>query len=132
MKIRLIEKDLDEVFFDNEQNLLNHYNKHVLSGSDGTKQLPNMTKDDYNNLADKLSSSPCGSISDKSAQVVGYETVSGRRIKFDKSSGYVVVYVDDDVRGHTAIALYKQTPKKFFFRANGTDPKYAFYKDLTK
>lgn len=125
---KLLEKYnyLDEVYFERESDLDRHYNKHVVSDEDGPFKMEYMSKDDYNNLADTLSSAPASRINDRSARIIGYVTERGRFVKYDRDTNLVVAYVDDDVNGHTAISLYKQPISKFYRKLNSDNPDFKF------
>ena len=49
-------QDIDEVYFTNKASLDKHYKKHVLSDEDGVYKMKYMDKDEYNELANQLSS----------------------------------------------------------------------------
>lgn len=117
MKFKLTNSDLYEVYF-TKNNLQRHYNKHVISDEDGYLKMEYMSPEEYDALADKLSNAQASRLNDKEADIIGYITKGGRIIKHDKRNNLTVVYVDDDINGHEAIALYKQRTGKFFDRAN--------------
>ena len=113
---------LDEVFFSKRKrdnglsNLELHYCRHVnpdycdmeLSDIDSTEErMSMMTIDEYDAIADKLSNSKASKLNDRSADIIGYVTKSGKMVKYQKSTGFVVVYVDDNVKGHEIISLYQ-------------------------
>ena len=126
MKFTLVEDSmLDEVYF-TKDNLNRHHYKHVISNEDGPLKMQYMTPEEYNKLADDLSSSHASRINDKNADIIGYITKNGRIIKHDRRNKLTVVYVDDDVRGHEVISLYKQPTKKFFDRLNRTGSETEF------
>ena len=125
MKFKLVEEIIDEVFF-TKNNLERHHYKHIISDEDGPWQMEYMTPEEYDNLADKLSSSCASKINDRTAKIIGYVTKSGRIVKHDRENYLTVVYVDDDVKGHEAIALYKQHTKKFFDKLNRPESEMAF------
>ena len=146
MKIHVIDDNaLDEVFFSRRNskgkplsNLEFHYTKHVdpkyyadkMLGVDTEDQLmPMMTIDEYDALADKLSSANASDVRDKDADIIGYVTKNGNLVKYQKSTGYLVAYVDDDEKGHEAIALYKQPFEKFKKNLEGS-PKFKYVSDL--
>lgn len=133
MKFTIVEEieNLDEVYF-TSKNLLKHYNKHVVSNEDGMLKMDKMTMDDYNQLADTLSSAPAGRINDRSANIIGYVTVNGKSVKHDKKNQLTVIYVDDDIQGHEAISLYKQPLYKFFRMVNDQERPYCFSSHLLK
>lgn len=115
-------KHLWEVLFSSDYNLNKHYNKHVISDEDGQLKMDFMSKDDYNYLADTLSSSHAGKLNNKEATIIGYTTKSGKFIKYDKLNHLLIVYAKDG-----AIALYKQGNKKFWDTVNGNrNPEYAY------
>lgn len=119
-------QDIDEVYFTNKASLDRHYEKHVISDEDGIYKMKYMDKDEYNELANQLSSAKASRLNDRSADIIGYVTKSGRSVKYDKRTNLVVAYVDDDKQGHEAIALYKQPINKFFRKVNGNDVTFAF------
>ena len=126
MKFTLVENSvLDEVYF-TKDNLNRHHYKHVISNEDGPLKMQYMTPEEYDKLADDLSSSRASRINDKNADIIGYITKNGRIIKHDRKNKLTVVYVDDDVRGHEVISLYKQPTKKFFDRLNRTGSETEF------
>lgn len=126
MKFTLVEDSvLDEVYF-TKDNLNRHHYKHVISNEDGPLKMQYMTPEEYDKLADDLSSSHASRINDKNADIIGYITKNGRIIKHDRRNKLTVVYVDDDVRGHEVISLYKQPTKKFFDRLNRTGSETEF------
>lgn len=126
MKFTLVEDSiLDEVYF-TKDNLNRHHYKHVISNEDGPLKMRYMTPEEYDKLADDLSSSHASRINDKNADIIGYITKNGRIIKHDRRNKLTVVYVDDDVRGHEVISLYKQPTKKFFDRLNRTGSETEF------
>lgn len=126
MKFTLVEDSiLDEVYF-TKDNLNRHHYKHVISNEDGPLKMQYMTPEEYDKLADDLSSSTASRINDKNADIIGYITKNGRIIKHDRKNKLTVVYVDDDVRGHEVISLYKQPTKKFFDRLNRTGSETEF------
>lgn len=146
MKIHVVDDNvLDEVFFSRRNsngkplsNLELHYTKHVdpkyyadkMLGVDTEDQLmPMMSMDEYDALADKLSSAKASNVRDNDADIIGYVTKNGNRVKYQKSTGYLVAYVDDDEKGHEAIALYKQPFGKFKHRLEGS-PKFKYASDL--
>ena len=124
MKFKLIE-DLDEVYF-TDKNLKVHYDKHVISDKDGNLKLPNMTTDEYNKLADELSSKEASRINNKEARIIGYVADNGKIVKYDRLTNYVVAYVDDDAKGHEAASFYKQPIYKFFKKLNDKSSPYHF------
>ena len=124
MKFKLIE-DLDEVYF-TDKNLKVHYDRHVVSDKDGNLKLPNMTTDEYNKLADELSSKEAGRINNKEARIIGYVADNGKTVKYDRVTNYVVAYVDDDKKGHEAVSFYKQPISKFFKKLNDKSSPYHF------
>lgn len=126
MKFTLVEDSiLDEVYF-TKDNLNRHHYKHVISNEDGPLKMQYMTPEAYDKLADDLSSSHASRINDKNADIIGYITKNGRIIKHDRKNKLTVIYVDDDVRGHEAISLYKQSTKKFFDRLNKVGSETEF------
>lgn len=126
MKFTLVKDSvLDEVYF-TKDNLNRHHYKHVISNEDGPLKMQYMTPEEYDKLADDLSSSHASRINDKNADIIGYITKNGRIIKHDRRNKLTVVYVDDDVRGHEVISLYKQPTKKFFDRLNRTGSETEF------
>lgn len=126
MKFTLVEDSiLDEVYF-TKDNLNRHHYKHVISNEDGPLKMQYMTPEEYDKLADDLSSSHASRINDKNADIIGYITKNGRIIKHDRKNKLTVIYVDDDVRGHEAISLYKQSTKKFFDRLNKVGSETEF------
>lgn len=115
-----------EYYFKSDDELDMHYNKHVLSDEDGPRKMKFITKDDYNELAHVLSTSPAGNLNQrKDFPIIGYKTASGRFIKYDQNSGLCVIYADDS-RGANIISLYKTNDDKFFNKVNGNNPKYKF------
>ena len=113
---------LSEVLFNSDKNLNYHYNKHVVSDDDGPLKMDYISKEEYNELADKLSSAPAGKLNDKEARIIGYTTKNGKFIKYDKVTHLVIVYASDG-----AISLYKQGTKKFWDTVNGhRNPDYAY------
>ena len=131
MKFKLLETfdDLEEVYF-TQKNGERHYNSHILSDKDGHLKMDYMTYNEYNQLADDLSSSDASKLNDRSAKIIGYVTKSGRIVKHDKETNLTVVYVDDDEKGHEAISLYKQPTSKFFRKLNTPDCDMSFGKNL--
>ena len=126
MKFKLVEDSvIDEVYF-TKDNLDRHHYKHVISDEDGPLQMEYMTPEEYNKLADDLSSSVASKINNKEADIIGYVTKNGRTIKHDRRNKITVVYVDDDIRGHEVIALCKQSTKKFFDRLNRVGSETEF------
>ena len=126
MKFKLVEDSIiDEVYF-TKDNLDRHHYKHVISDEDGPLQMEYMTPEEYNKLADDLSSSVAPQINNKDADIIGYVTKNGRIIKHDRRNKITVVYVDDDIRGHEVISLYKQSTKKFFDRLNRVGSETEF------
>ena len=123
MKFKLVE-ELDEVFF-TDKNLKIHYDRHIVSDMDGTLKLPDMTPDEYNNLADELSSAEAGRINNKESRIIGYVAANGKTVKYDRLTNCVVAYVDDDIKGHEAVSFYKQPINKFFKKLN--DKKSPFH-----
>ena len=124
MKFKLVD-DLDEVYF-TDKNLKVHYDKHVSSDKDGDLKLPDMTPDEYNNLADELSSADASKINNKEARIIGYVADNGKIVKYDRLTNYVVAYVDDNVKGHEAVSFYKQPINKFFKKLNDECSPYHF------
>lgn len=124
MKFKLVDT-LDEVYF-TDRNLKAHYNKHVASDIDGNLKLPDMTPDEYNNLADELSSADASRINNKEARIIGYVADNGKIVKYDRLTNYVVAYVDDDIKGHEAVSFYKQPINKFFKKLNDESSPYHF------
>lgn len=131
MKFKLVEdiEHLDEVYF-TSKNLIKHYNKHVVSDEDGSLKMDDMSADEYNNLADKLSSSEASKINDKQANIIGYIAANGKSVKHDRLNNLTVVYVDDDIQGHEAISLYKQPSYKFYRMVNDITRSYHFKSHL--
>ena len=131
MKFRLVEtfEDLVEVYF-TPRNRERHYNSHVISDADGPFKMTEMTIEEYDQLADDLSSAPASKLNDRSARIIGYITKSGRTVKHDKETLLTVVYVDDDIKGHEAISLYKQPTGKFFRKLNTPGLDMSFGKNL--
>lgn len=131
MKFKLVEdiEHLDEVYF-TSRNLLKHYNKHVVSDEDGLLKMDNMSADEYNNLADMLSSSKASKINDRQASIIGYVAANGKSVKHDRLNNLTVVYVDDDIQGHEAISLYKQPSYKFYRMVNDDTRSYHFKSHL--
>ena len=117
--------NLEEVYF-TPRNREIHYNRHVISDEDGPLKMDYMTIDEYDELADKLSSAEAGKINDRLSQIIGYQTKGGRFVKHDTLSKLTVVYVDDDINGHEAISLYKQPTNKFFRKLNDENSVMAF------
>ena len=111
-------------------NLDTHYEKHVISDEDGKWKMPEMTKQEYNNRADKLSSSPAKPLNDTGAKVVGYVTTRRKSVKHDKDTKETVVYVDDKVQGHEAISFYRQSDDKFYRKANEPGGRFEKGSDL--
>ena len=124
MKFKLIE-DLDEVYF-TDKNLKLHYDKHEISDKDGNIIQPNMTTDEYNKLADELSSKEASRINNKEARIIGYVADNGKIVKYVRLSNYVVAYVDDDAKGHEAVSFYRQPIYKFFKKLNDKSSPYHF------
>lgn len=141
MKIKFIKDSiLNEVYFSRKvkppkklSNLEYHYCKHVnpdycpeMTDVDPPSvRMPMMSINEYDFLADRLSNQKASKLNDKNANIIGYTTKSGKCVKYQKSTGYMVAYVDDPINGHEAIALYKQPIKKFFSRVN-THPDYGY------
>ena len=124
MKFKLVE-ELDEVYF-TDKNLKVHYDRHVVSDIDGDLKLPEMTSDEYNNLADELSSAEASKINDRESRIIGYVADNGKTVKYDKLTNYVVAYVDDDIKGHEAVSFYKQPIAKFFKKLNDETSPFHF------
>ena len=124
MKFKLVE-ELDEVYF-TDKNLKVHYDRHVVSDIDGDLKLPEMTSDEYNNLADELSSAEASKINDREARIIGYVADNGKTVKYDKLTNCVVAYVDDDIKGHEAVSFYKQPISKFFKKLNDETSPFHF------
>lgn len=124
MKFKIVE-DLDEVYF-TDKNLKVHYDRHIISDEDGNLKLPDMTPDEYNNLADELSSADASRINNKEARIIGYIAANGKTVKYDRLTNYVVAYVDDDIKGHEAVSFYKQPIYKFFKKLNDESSPYHF------
>lgn len=126
MKFKIVEDFvLDEVYFTKDNLDIHHY-KHVISDEDGLLKMEYMTPEEYNKLADDLSSSAASKINDREADIIGYVTKNGRTIKHDRRNKITIVYVDDDIRGHEVISLYKQPTKKFFDRLNRAGSETEF------
>ena len=126
MKFKLVEDVIiDEVYF-TKKNLARHHYKHVISDEDGPLKMEYITPEEYDNLADDLSSSCASKINDREANIIGYVTKSGRIVKHDRENKLTIVYVDDDIKGHEAIALYKQPTKKFFDKLNRAGSEMEF------
>ena len=124
MKFKLV-NDLDEVYF-TDKNLEIHYNRHIISDRDGKLKLPDMTPEEYNNLADELSSADACKINDKEARIIGYVADNGKTVKYDRLTNCVVAYVDDDIKGHEAVSFYKQPIDKFFRKLNDENSPFHF------
>lgn len=129
MKFKYNYSILDEVFF-KPKNLDIHYNKHVLSNEDGLLKIQYMSKDAYNNLADRLSTADAKPITDTTANIIGYVTKTDRIVKHNKFNKLTIVYVDDDIRGHEVISLYKQPTEKFFRKLNNDNSVMAYKSDI--
>lgn len=126
MKFKVLESlSMDEVFF-TDKNLKKHYDKHVISDNDGRLKMPMMSSEEYNSLADELSSSPAGRLDDRNSRIIGYIANNGKTVKYDRLTNYMVAYVDDDVKGHEAISFYKQPIKKFFNKVNNEKGPFGF------
>ena len=93
---------------------------------DGKLKLPNMTPEEYNNLADELSSAKASKINDRNARIIGYVADNGKTVKYDRLTSYVVAYVDDDIKGHEAVSFYKQPIGKFFNKLNDVNSPFHF------
>lgn len=129
----LDEEFLTEVYFTDERNLDYHYNKHVISDEDGDWKMDYVTKDKYNEMADWLSSVKIvGDATDQAykGRFVGYVSHDGRIIIRDNVSNLVVVFVDDDIHGHSSIALYKQHRNKFNRKMNDPNGAFRFVKSI--
>ena len=130
MKFKLVEDfTIEEVFF-TKDNLDKHHYKHVISDEDGEWKMQSLTPEEYDNLADELSSADAEKLNNRDAKIIGYITKEGRIVKHNKENKLTVVYVDDDEKGHEAISLYKQPTGKFFAKLNRPDTKMAFGKNI--
>jgi hypothetical protein len=130
MKFTIVEDfDLEEVYFTTKNRDIHHH-KHVISDEDGKWKMEYMSPEEYNCLADELSSAHAEKLNNKEAKIIGYITKDGRIVKHNRETKMTVVYVDDDERGHEAISLYKQPTGKFFDKLNRPDTKMAFGKNL--
>ena len=130
MKFKLLEDfSIEEVYF-TKNNRDKHYDRHVISDEDGPLKMEYITPEEYDMLADELSSATAGKLNDRSARIIGYITKGGRVVKHDKDRQLTVVYVDDDEKGHEAISLYKQPTSKFFFKLNRPDGVMSFGSNL--
>lgn len=111
---------LNEVLFGNQENLKRHYEKHITDAAiDGEIQMKYMSIDDFNELADIISSAPAGSIIKSSKpsenkRVIGYVTKSGNFVKYDTVSGLKVIYRPANQGG--AISLYSWYTSTFLWR----------------
>ena len=123
-QILLEYRDLDEVYFAPEL-LDKHYDKHVVSDEDGIWKMEYMSKEDYDELANYLSEKPAMPVSDISAKTVGYVTVDGTCVKYDKDTKLVVAYTPVFTK-----SLYKQPYHKFIRKMNSDNFKYAYYRDI--
>ena len=130
MKFRLVEDlYLEEVFFSPRNRTAHHY-KHVVSDEDGVWKMNYLSEEEYDKLADELSTAKASRLNDRNAKIIGYVTKEGRIVKHDKENQLTIVYVDDDVKGHEAISLYRQSTKKFYYKLNNPDSKMAFGKHI--
>lgn len=130
MKFKLVEDiDLEEVFFSKKNRDIHHY-KHVVSDEDGPLKMDYLTPEEYDTLADKLSSADAEKLNNRDAKIIGYITKDGRIVKHDKENNLTVVYVDDDIKGHEVISLYKQPTKKFFIKLNTEGTRMSFGKNI--
>ena len=126
MRFKIVEDCvLDEVYF-TKDNLDRHHYKHVISDEYGPLKMEYITPEEYNKLADDLSSSVASKINNREADIIGYVTKNGRTVKHDKRNKITIVYVDDDIKGHEVISLYKQPTKKFFDRLNRAGSETEF------
>lgn len=130
MKFNLVEEfDLEEVYFTHD-NLMKHHYRHIISDEDGEWKMEYMSPEEYNQLADDLSSAEAGKLNDRTARIIGYITPDGRIVKHDRETNLTVAYVDDDLHGHEAITLYKQPTGKFFWKLNQPNRVMSFGKNL--
>ena len=130
---KLNEDFLTEVYFTDERNLDYHYNKHVISDEDKNWKMKYMSKEEYNKLADWLSSvKNIGDATDREyrGRFVGYISNNGIIVVRDNISNLVVVFVDDVVHGHSAIALYKQSLNKFLRKMNDPTGNYKYVSNI--
>lgn len=125
----LDEEYLLEVTFLNPTNAARHYRNHVLSQYEkfnpNDPKFPSMSLQKYMNKAKDLSEAPSAPYTDTTAPIIGFkikrnEDKSERYVKVKRHSSYyskfnfseIVIFVDDDVRGHEIVSYYLGKPKK--------------------
>lgn len=87
-------------------NLDRHWSKRLKDLS--SEKMPFKTKEEYDQAADELSREfAYTSDETEGCRVVGFMGNGGRITKFDKDSGYIVVYVNDEQHGSNTISFYK-------------------------
>lgn len=116
--------------FTSKTNRKNHYYRHVTSNDDGIWKMPDMSIDEYEQLADTLAETPASKLNDRSADVIGYITKDGRIVKHQKSTGYTVVYVDGGNGENLIISFYKQSLSKFYRKLDTPNIDMTFGKNI--
>lgn len=123
-----MEEYLLETTFANKRNLEKHYKDHVLEIGErfnpDNPKFPHMSMEQYDFLADELSNEKAGLSTDRdpSTHVIGFVLKDGRSVKFRKRSQFyprerfseLVIYVDDELRGHETISYMLGRPGKIF------------------
>lgn len=111
--------NIDEAHFSKE-NLENHAQKHIEEFTTEYK-LDNISSSDYDDLCDKLTKSKASYVGDLDADVVGFITQTGRKIKFrkiDDSNSYeFAVYTGDPEYGE-AITYFVKTYSQIIDNSN--------------
>ena len=123
MRFKLI-SDIEERFTSNASKE-KHYARHIISKDDGIWKMPDMSIDEYEQLADTLAETPASKLNDKSADVIGYITKDGRIVKHQKSTNYTVVYVIESGE-NLIISLYGQSLSKFYRKLNTPNTDMSF------
>lgn len=127
MKFKLI-SNIEERFT-SVSNKEKHYYRHIISNDDGIWKMPNMSADEYEQLADALAETPASKLNDRSADVIGYITKDGRIVKHQKSTNYTVVYVIESGE-NLIISLYRQSLSKFYHKLNTPNIDMTFGKNI--
>ena len=133
----ILDKYLSEAHFTDKDKLNAHYNKHVLGDEDVTDyqnlKMPEMSIDEYDDLADSISRSPAAKIEDtRNNRYIGYTSQSNKYVKYDTKDEYIVVYTGDPVNGSVS-SLYKQPIAKFKRKAyTSGNPDFRKKADLPK
>lgn len=116
--------------FTSKTNRKNHYYRHVSSNADGIWKMPDMSIDEYEQLADALAETPASKLNDRSADVIGYITKDGRIVKHQKSTGYTVVYTNEGTDENLIISFYKQSLNKFYRKLDTPNIDMTFGKNI--